>query len=178
MCSRPAVDVYPTTNCTSQSTKQPSSVWYQLTDPSLFCQLIWPASDSPHSLLLQQAHRPPYLSSVQTPLLITNPPRPAGDLSALTSGHQETDKWWPCACVPTDTDLGPANSDRPGLIRRRPPRPTPTLSAAAPSSTSTADYGLLHFYSRCLCKLLAAGLLSTYQTDLARLSYRMIRMRL
>lgn len=33
------------------------------------------------------------------------------------------------ACVPTDTDLGPANSDRPGLIRRRPPRPTPTLSS-------------------------------------------------
>lgn len=33
------------------------------------------------------------------------------------------------ACVPTDTDLGPANSDRPGLIRRRPPRPTATLSS-------------------------------------------------
>lgn len=64
-------------------------------------------------------------------------------LNPLHTNQPSSACWWPifayfrplvdrqvvAACVPTDTDLGPANSDRPGLIRRRPPRPTPTLSS-------------------------------------------------
>lgn len=49
--------------------------------------------------------------------------------------------------MPTDTDLGPANSDRPGLIRRRPPRPTPTLSSRRRLQVPRTDTdSLLLFY--------------------------------